>query len=73
LHGELQLDFWALGDLAVSEVGPHVLRVVPPGDIGPAVAVNLGAEVPSARTAEILGLRFVVEPAEVHAGSVERL
>src|SRR6185503_7362953 len=43
LHGELQLDFWALGDLAVSEVGPHVLRVVPPGDIGPAVAVNLGA------------------------------
>jgi len=72
LHGELQLDFWALGELAVSEVGPHVLRVVPPGDISPPVAVNLGAEVPSARTAEILGLRFVVEPAEVHAAHVER-
>ena len=34
LHAELQLDFWALGELAVSEVGPHVLRVVPRGDLG---------------------------------------
>jgi len=72
LHSELQVDFWALGELAVCEVGPHVLRLVPPGDIGPPVAVNLGAEVPSARSAEILGVRFVVEPAEVHAGPGER-
>ena len=26
LHAELQLDFWALGELAVADVGPHVLR-----------------------------------------------
>jgi hypothetical protein len=72
LHGELQLDFWALGELAVSEVGSHVLRIVPRGDLPLPVAVNLGAEIASPRTVETLGLRFVVEPSEVHVGNRDR-
>ena len=72
LHGELQLDFWALGELAVADVGPHVLRIVPRGDLGLPVAVNLGAEIASPRAAEVLGLRFVVEPADVHAVTPNR-
>jgi hypothetical protein len=72
LHGELQLDFWAVGELAVTDVGPHVLRIVPRRDLGLPVAVNLGAEIASPRTAEVLGLRFVVEPAEVHAMTPNR-
>ncbi len=72
LHAELQLDFWALGELAVSEVGPHVLRVVPRGDLGLPAAVNLGAEIASPRTADVLGLRFIIEPAEVHAVTPNR-
>jgi len=72
LHGELQLDFWALGELAVSDTGPHVLRIVPRGDLGLPAAVNLGAEIAAPRTADVLGLRFVVEPADVHAVTPNR-
>jgi len=67
LHAELQLDVWAVGELAVTDVGVHVLRIVPRGDLGLPVAVNLGAGIASPRTAEVLGLRFIVEPAEVRA------
>ena len=67
LHGELQLDFWALGELVVAEIGSHVLRVVPPEGLGLPVTVNLGAEVASPRTADALGLRFVIQRAEPHA------
>ena len=72
LHAELQLDVWAVGELAVTDVGVHVLRIVPRGDLGLPVAVNLGAGIASPRTAEVLGLRFVVEPAEVHAVAPKR-
>jgi hypothetical protein len=72
LHGELQLDVWALGELAVTDVGPHVLRIVPPGDLTVPAAVNLGAEIASPRTVDVLGLRFVVEPADVHAVTPNR-
>ena len=72
LHAELQLDVWAVGELAVTDVGVHVLRIVPRGDLGLPVAVNLGAGIASPRTADVLGLRFVVEPAEVHAVAPKR-
>jgi hypothetical protein len=67
LHGQLQLDFWAVGELVVAEIGPHVLRVVPRGDVRLPVTVNLGADVASPRTADVLGLRFVIQRAEGHA------
>jgi len=67
LHQELQLDVWAVGDLAVTDVGRHVLRVVPRRPLGLPAVVTLGAEIPSPRTVELLGMRFVVEPAEAHA------
>jgi catechol 2,3-dioxygenase-like lactoylglutathione lyase family enzyme len=72
LHAELQLDVWALGELAVSDVGTHVLRIVPRHELGLPAAVNLGAEIASSRTADLLGIHFAVEPAEVHAVTPNR-
>ena len=72
LHAELQVDVWALGELAVTDVGTHVLRIVPRHELGLPAAVNLGAEIASPRIAELLGLRFAVEPAEVHVGTPQR-
>jgi catechol 2,3-dioxygenase-like lactoylglutathione lyase family enzyme len=72
LHAELQLDVWALGELAVADVGAHVLRIVPRHELGLPAAVNLGAEVASPRTADLLGIHFVIEPAEVHAVTPNR-
>jgi hypothetical protein len=67
LHGDLQLDFWASGELAVAEVGSHVLRIVPAGDLDLPVAVHLGADVAVPLTAEILGLRFVIQRSATRA------
>jgi len=65
LHADLGLDFWAVADLAVAEVGPHVLRVVPRREVPVPVVVTLGAEVDSPRTADLLGMRFDVEHVEL--------
>ena len=61
LHAELELDFWAVADLAVADVGPHVIRLVPRREMALPAVVTLGAEVASPRTAELLGLRLDVE------------
>ena len=61
LHDEVALDFWAVADLAVAEVGRHVLRLVPRREMAVPAIVTIGAEVESPRTAELLGLRFDVE------------
>ena len=65
LHAELGLDFWAVSDLAVADVGPHVLRLVPRREMATPAVVTLAADVESPRTAELLGLRFDVERAVV--------
>lgn len=65
LHGELGLDFWAVADLAVADIGPHVLRLVPRREMAVPAVVTLGAGIQSPRTAELLNLRVDVEPVEL--------
>ena len=65
LHQHVGLDVWAVADLAVADVGPHVLRLVPRREMALPAVVTLGAEVDSPRTAELLGLRFDVERVEL--------
>lgn len=61
LHDRLGLDLWAVADLAVCDIGPHVLRLVPRREMAEPAVVTLGADVATPRTAELLGLRFDVE------------
>jgi hypothetical protein len=61
LHDQLGLDFWAVADLAVVDIGPHVLRLVPRREMPVPAVITLGAEVGAPRTVELLGVRFDVE------------
>ena len=61
LHAQLGLDFWAVADLAVADIGPHVLRLVPRREMPVPAVITLGAEVDAPRTVELLGVRFDVE------------
>ena len=63
LHEQLGLDFWAVADLAVADIGPHVVRLVPRREMAVPAVVTLSAAVESPRTAELLGMRFDVERA----------
>lgn len=65
IRAQLGLDFWAVADLAVADVGHHVLRLVPRREMAVPAVVTLTADVDAPRTAEILGLRFDVARAEV--------
>ena len=65
LHEELEVDFWAVADLAVADIGPHVVRLVPQREMPVPAVVTLGAAVETPRTAELLGLRFDVERVEL--------
>jgi len=72
LHADLGLDFWAVADLAVAEVGPHILRVVPRREMPVPVVVTLGAEVDSPRTADLLGMRFDIEHVDLPVAAAGR-
>jgi hypothetical protein len=72
LHTQLQLDFWAVADLAVADVGPHVLRLVPRREMPVPAVITLGAEVEAPRTAELLGVRFDVERVELPVSTPTR-
>jgi hypothetical protein len=65
LHEELELDFWAVADLAVADVGSHVLRLVPRREMAVPAVITLGAHVEAPLTVELLGLRFDVERVEL--------
>jgi hypothetical protein len=65
IHDQLGIDFWAVADLAVADIGPHVLRLIPTREMAVPAVVTLAAEIESPRTAELLGLRFDVERAEL--------
>jgi hypothetical protein len=65
LHEELGLDLWTVADLAVADVGPHVLRLVPMREMAVPAVVTLGAHVDAPRTADLFGLRFDVERVEI--------
>lgn len=59
---EIGLELWAVGDLAVGRVGPHVIRLVPSREMEVAAAVTIGADVTVPRTFLAFGVRFDVEP-----------
>ncbi len=65
LHTALEVDFWAVADLAVAEVGSHVVRIVPSREMAVPAVITLRAEVESPRTVDLLGLRFDVERVKV--------
>jgi hypothetical protein len=64
-HDELGLDVWAVSDLAVCTVGPHVIRLVPAREMDVPAVVTIGAQVDAPRTINVLGIRFDVERVEV--------
>ena len=72
LHEQLGLDFWAVADLAVADIGPHVVRLVPRREMAVPAVVTLAAEVESPRTSELLGLRFDVERAALPLPVLDR-
>ncbi len=72
LHAELGLDFWAVADLAVADVGLHVLRLIRRREMAVPAVVTLGAQVETPRTAELLGMRFDVERVELPAPQANR-
>jgi hypothetical protein len=61
---QLGMAFYAAGDLAVCTVGQHVVRLVPRAAAAAPLVVTLAAEA-APRTAELLGVRFIVEQAEL--------
>lgn len=61
----LGIDVRAVADLAVAEVGPHVVRFVPRREMSVPAIITLAAEIDAPRTAELLGVRFDVERAEL--------
>ena len=65
LHEELAIDFWAVADLAVADIGPHVVRLVPRREMAVPAIITLGATVEAPRTVELLGVRFDVERVEL--------
>jgi hypothetical protein len=65
LHEELGLEFWAVADLAVADIGQHVLRLVPRREMAVPAVVTLGAGIDVARTEDLLGLRIDVERVEL--------
>ena len=52
----------AVGDLAIVTVGPHEIRFRPRREMPVPAVVRLTADVTSPRTAELLGMRFDVQP-----------
>jgi len=72
LHEQLGLDFWAVADLAVADIGPHVLRLVPRSEMAVPAIVTLGAEVELPRTAQLLGMRFDVERVALPLPALDR-
>lgn len=65
LHETLGVDFWAVADLAVADIGPHVLRVVPRREMTVPAVITLGAEVDAPRTVDLFGIRFDVEHVDI--------
>lgn len=64
-HERLGIDVWAVADLAVAEIGSHVVRFVPSREMAVPAVVTLAADIESPRTAELFGMRFDVERAEL--------
>ena len=60
-HEQLGIDMWAVADLAVADVGAHVIRLVPRREMAFPAVLTVGADIDTPRTMELLGVRFDVE------------
>lgn len=61
-HHQLGIEFWAVTDLAVASVGPHVIRLVPIREMAFPAVITIGAGVADLpRAVELLGVRFDLE------------
>ena len=59
---QLGLAFWSVADVAVAEIGPHVVRLMPPREMAVPAAVTLAATGPGAPLAgELFGMQINVE------------
>lgn len=67
IHDQLGIGFWAVADLAVAEVGGHVIRLVPRREMVADAVITLTADVDSPHTATLLGMRFDVRPGSADA------
>jgi len=68
---EIGVELWAVGDLAVVNVGPHVIRLVPSREMEVTAVVTIGAAVDLPRTVQAFGVRFAIEPVASGASPVE--
>lgn len=64
---QLGIAFRAVADLAVAQVGPHVLRLLPEREMVAAATIVLAAGVDTPRSADIADVRWDVEPVPVLA------
>jgi hypothetical protein len=61
---QLGMTFSSIGGAVVCSIGQHVVRLVPRAAAAAPLVVTLAAEA-APRTAELLGVRFIVEQAEL--------
>jgi hypothetical protein len=64
---ELGLEFWAVADLAVCNVGKHVIRLVPSREMDAPASLMLGAEVDTPQSSSVFGMRIDIEQVEVES------
>jgi hypothetical protein len=62
---QLGVEFWAVADLAVVDIGSHVIRLRPSRDMTHPAVVTLDAAVDVPRTADLFGVRFDVARVEL--------
>ncbi len=65
-YRDLDLEFWAMGSVAVTGVGRHTIQLVPQRPDAEATVV-IGAAVESARSIRACGMRFEIVPATLPA------
>ncbi len=63
LEDGLGLDVRSVADLAVAQIGPHLVRLLPRSEMAVPAVIVLGGDVSTPRVVDVLGLRFDVEPA----------
>lgn len=63
-YRDLDLEFWAVGSMAVCSIGRHVIRLVADA---PETTMVIGAAVVAPRSVQALGMRFEIQPAVLAA------
>lgn len=64
---QLGIAFRAVADLAVAQVGPHIVRLLPEREMATAATIVLAAGVETPRSVDAAGVRWDVEPVPVLA------